>query len=144
MIVQLGGPISGKDHDGKLLKETKMEEIMLKVHDDTHVPYALYGDKGYRMRLWLLRPYKGMMSQVQQRINNIMSSVRVSVEHAFGRVQNLFPHVMDARSMKIYQQPVAQMMRIAVLFTNISNIYRPNQVCNLWTVPRFDDMYSPN
>lgn len=51
----------------------------------------LYGDQGYRNSAVMLTPYPGIhLLAHQSRFNRIMASVRVAVEHEFGRLRNIF------------------------------------------------------
>lgn len=50
----------------------------------------LYGDQGYQNSAVMLTPYPGVnLGEDQACFNRLMASVRIAVEHEFGRLRNI-------------------------------------------------------
>lgn len=57
------------------------------MNDDLEVPLMLVGDPAYPLLPWLLKPYVGPLSKEEESFNCYLSSARMVVENAFGRLK---------------------------------------------------------
>ena len=84
--------LEGKRHDAGILRESGLlEDLERHAFSPRGAPMCLYGDPAYPMRVHLQAPFKEVhLTQEMMDFNKSMSSVRVSVEWAFGHVLNSF------------------------------------------------------
>lgn len=120
MIANLFGPIEGKRHDSGMLRESRLlEDLEQSMTKPDGSVYCLYGDPAYPLRPQLIAPFRGaVLPDDQARFNKRMSSVRVTVEWAFGKILSNFAFVDYKKNQKLYLQPVGQYYDVAALFTN--------------------------
>jgi len=71
----------GSVHDARVLSNSELKG------QNVPLPYYLIGDGGYPLRSWLLTPYRGVPTPGEKRFNKHLSSKRVTVERAFGRLK---------------------------------------------------------
>ena len=82
-------------------------------------PMCLYGDPAYPLRTHVQSPFKDVqLTEYMQEFNKSMSSVRVSVEWAFGHVTNSFQALDFKRNLKIGLSMVGKMYVVCVLLRN--------------------------
>lgn len=62
--------------------------------ENEQVPFLIVGDSAYPLLPWLTKPYTGVVNEAQQEFNRRLSSMRVVVECAFGRLQSRFRCLM--------------------------------------------------
>ncbi|XP_017470804.1 PREDICTED: putative nuclease HARBI1 [Rhagoletis zephyria] len=55
--------------------------------NDVSTPLMLVGDPAYPLLSWLLKPYTGSVTHREESFNRNLSSARVCVENAFGRLK---------------------------------------------------------
>jgi hypothetical protein len=67
-------------------------------------------------------------SEEEKRINVLMNSFRTEVEHSFAVVSNNFSFTNLSRMQKLNLGNTIREYTISVLFCNILNCFRPNQV----------------
>jgi hypothetical protein len=115
LVVSLHGPIEGRRHDSFILTDSKIANLL-----KTHFPQRyLYGDAGYGIKEWLLRPYQTSgMKPDQKKFNKALSRARVSVEWFFGEVVQYWAHVDFKKGMKIGKSPVGAKYIVASFLTN--------------------------
>ncbi|XP_046382336.1 protein ALP1-like [Ischnura elegans] len=85
----------GSVHDARALKESTLYQfsdyLMPSGEDDldgTAIPYLVLGDPAYPLLSWLLKGYPGRnLSPEQESFNVYLSSARMCVEIAFGRLK---------------------------------------------------------
>lgn len=122
IIPHLFGPAEGRRHDMFLLRHSRLCE-KLAMHPDVFRGSVIYGDPGYRVDDFIVAPFrKARLSDVEQEFNKKMSAARVSVEHGFGRVVNLFTFLELKRAIKLGLSPIASFYRTGVIFTNFRTI----------------------
>lgn len=69
IIRQLWGPMLGRRHDVALVGESGLlQQLQQWFNDADGTPFYIYGDPAYQMSLWLLTPYKGVLSAEQQEL----------------------------------------------------------------------------
>jgi hypothetical protein len=71
--------------------------------------HYLYGDAGYGLNEWLLRPFQSVgIGKKETKFNKALSRGRVSVEWFFGEVVQYWAHVDFKKGMKIGKSPLVQ------------------------------------
>ena len=130
--MNLYGGERGNMHDSLLFNESKVAEQLKEKQATFAQKFCLYGDGGYaRKDGFLQKPYSALevRHSVQRRLDNSsMSTVRQSVEWGFCLVTKHFPFVDDRVQMKLYEKPINQIYRVAVLLVNCRNCVYPNQI----------------
>ena len=92
-----------------------------------HQALYLYGDAAYSCRDWILCGYDNP-SREEARFNHRMSSMRISVENAFGLTQNLWTKNAFGKGLKPLLQPVGCYYLTAVLLTNCYTCIQGNLI----------------
>ena len=88
LIFAIYGPSEGRRHDVTLLRSSGWSSTLEQnLHIEGRQDY-LYEDSAYSLRPWMQRPYVGCLTNQQNVLNEIMSSVRVSVEHSSRMLNN--------------------------------------------------------
>ncbi|XP_055856230.1 uncharacterized protein LOC129919394 [Episyrphus balteatus] len=87
----------GSLHDGRVLRKS---DLFRDAFDDVNSLFPnkmfLLGDSAYPSLEWLVPPFRdnGAMTNVQRRFNDLHSSGRVIVEHAFGLLKTRFRRLL--------------------------------------------------
>lgn len=121
------GPYEGKIADIKMLQQSGVLERLDQAFKKKSRGYHLFGDKAYIHQRHVMSPYVGWTSKKNQRFNRQMSSARVTVEHGFGRTQNLWISNAFKQQLEMGLQPVGELYRVAVLLTNCYTYFRGNE-----------------
>ena len=105
-------------HDSGVLANSKLLEQI-----EAHCPagVCIYGDQGYPIRRSLITPYKGARSNLTERhhqFNADMSSLRISVEHCFGKILQYWAYLDYKKGHKLLMSPVGKIYIVAALLTN--------------------------
>ncbi|KAL2091680.1 hypothetical protein ACEWY4_013943 [Coilia grayii] len=86
--------IPGSSHDGTVLKQSSLfnNPALLpqasKAIDGLDIPLMIVGDPAYPLLPWLIKAYNGpQLTPAQEAFNENLNSIRVSVEHSFGRLK---------------------------------------------------------
>ena len=127
LFVSTRGPYVGSKHDVAMLQESRLQVALqpLVVHphptatDGSNLIYMIYADAAYQGQSLVMAPFRDPNTRVQRVYNDVLSSLRVSVENGFAKVSQLFPYMNLKRSQRTGLQPVALYFFISVLFTNI-------------------------
>ena len=109
-IACLFGPVPAKTHDARLLQESglldQLEELM--PHDGDPTIYTLYGDLAYAQSIYLIGGFRNANVGTDEALyNQIMSSVRITVEWGFSAIIEQWKFLDFRQSMKIFECPVA-------------------------------------
>ena len=90
LVAALSGPYEGRANDLYMVKDSKIEEDC-EVLMGQNPPYYLYGDCAYKQLAYIFGPFQSgkSLSIEKQLFNEQLSTVRISVEQAFGLTQNL-------------------------------------------------------
>lgn len=131
IISSLCGPFSGKDNDVSMYRRSIVIEKM-RAFNIGRVGEAdrifLYGDAAYDQMEGVLapviKPKRQKLNRRAKRYNKALARVRISVEHGFGDVQNLWTYQAFSKGISVGQQPVGPFYRAAVLLTNIFTCFR--------------------
>lgn len=116
LLIQITHAVLGAHNDQYILNASAIAHIM---QQPPFSGYFLYADAGYSMGPHLIVPYKGTLSNSEQRFNTAMSTARVSVENAFGRVRSLWRFLNNDDDLMLNKSPLGSIYRTAVLFTNL-------------------------
>lgn len=139
LISHVFGPIVGSRGDWFIYQASGLDGRMRHLFDGRPEEERLYvfGDAAYTGSYATLGAYRraqGRDLTEEQRLFNLeMSRLRVSVEHAFGRVQNLWQSLAFYVTRRMGSTPVASYFFAAVLLTNIMTCLRGHQ-----TAKKFD------
>lgn len=134
LIRDFFGPVEGRRHDSYLLAESNFVERARDVCvDTTGKKLSIYGDPAYANTSVIMSGYKGsVLTQDQQKFNQEMSRVRVTVEYGFQRVANVFAFVDFKKNQKVYLQSVGHIYCVAVFLVNMHSCYYGNQTASMF------------
>ena len=72
--MHLHGPMEGRRHDWTLFLQSEIDEYMEMLLCVDGLQYAMYGDAGYRTRLFLDTPFSGSnLSDIEKAFNKAMA-----------------------------------------------------------------------
>ena len=120
LIVNLYGPVEGRQHDGGMLAMSGLLP-MLEVHSisPNGQPLCIYGDPAYPLRVHLQGPFKGAALTPQQEAFNLsMSKVRISVEWVFGDIVEYFAFLDFKKDLKVGLSAIGKMYTVCALLRN--------------------------
>ena len=123
IFVNMDGPWPGSFHDSHMFKDSGLANQM----DTSEIfspvgqrPFHFYGDQAYPSGAHVIAQFKGNNLTIEQeRVNAIMSKLRISVEWGFGIISRLFAFTEFGHNQKLGLQPVGVYFRVAPIFTNI-------------------------
>ena len=119
LMFALYGPEVGRRHDLTLYRESNWGEILEEYLLSDGEYYYIYGDSAYLLRPWMIRPFtRGVCSEQEAAFNTMMSEVRVSVEHNYKDVKQLWTSQDYLRNMKVLKAPIALLYKMSALLTN--------------------------
>jgi hypothetical protein len=125
LISSFYGPLPGSNNDLNILDDSGLSDIMRRHCPDFH----LYGDAAYASRgPQFITAFIPPSNEIERTINTVMNSYRTEVEHSFAVVNNSFAYSDLRSSQKIYLTSVIKDYPVCILFCNIMNTFRPNQV----------------
>ena len=119
-----------------MLEKAREHAIRPGANENTPVEeryHQIFGDPAYGLSPVLISPFDGDKTAEQLEWNRDMSSVRMSVEHAFAIVLNHWPYLWAFWKHRVYASGIGQNYRVGVLLSNAINCFRPNQ-----TAQRYD------
>ena len=140
IIAHMFGPLEGKRHDARLLRESRIIETLARCAKDVNGElFYLYGDSAYPLSRYLLAPYRGpSLSSAQARFNRRMGLVRVTVEWGFQKIIALWAFMDYKKNQKLYLQSVGTAYLVATLLTNCHSCFYGSEVS------QFFDMVPPS
>lgn len=121
------GPYEAAIADVKMLERSGIVKRLDRMFRNKSRRYYLFGDKAYIHQRHVMSPYMGYASERDLWFNKKMSSARVTVEHGFGRTQNLWISNALKQQLKMGLQPVGGLYRAAILLTNCYTCFRGNE-----------------
>ena len=137
IISHLCGPFEGKLGDWRMWNLSNLEQtlhIIMNAPDSlggTERILFIYRDLAYIPAYGIMGGYKARvnhpLTEQQKAMNAIMSEVRVSVEHGFGKVMQNWSYIGFRNGLKIGLSPVGAYYMVSVLLTNIHTCLRGSQ-----------------
>jgi hypothetical protein len=112
------------------MRESNLNAILRDAQDDLGVPLArhcwVYTDKGYSNNTHVRAAAHGpaFVSPAQYHDNFLMSHVRVCVEWGYGKIHARHHFVCRPDLLRLQQNDIAQLCRVAVLLTNAHTCIR--------------------
>jgi nuclease HARBI1 len=131
------GPYPGRDHDKKIADVSHLNERLSRFCRTEYGDYAIYGDPAYEDEEFIFSPFNRAVLTLQEAVSNtIMSSARVSVEHAIGQVVTTFPALDFVRTARAKQTHVGIKYLVSVILRNFLTCIRgTNQICEFFDCP---------
>ena len=105
---------------------------------------CIYGDPAYPLRPQLMAPFKGNRVTNQQKLcNQMMSTVRVSVEWVFGDIVNYYKFIDFHKGLKIKLSPVGKMYVVCALLQNARSCFYGSITSEFFDChhPKIDDYF---
>ncbi|XP_036329886.1 protein ALP1-like [Rhagoletis pomonella] len=94
MFTDVSVKLPGSTHDATVFKESglfKNSSTLIPRHtkliNGVETPLFLIGDPAYPLLPWLIKPYTGSLNAAEESFNCHLSSARIVVENAFGRLK---------------------------------------------------------
>ncbi|RPB01685.1 hypothetical protein L873DRAFT_1675815, partial [Choiromyces venosus 120613-1] len=131
----LAGPWLARQGDWSMFVDSGLAYHLraINVAADPDQRCYLYGDPAYAMSYGIVCGYKattrGSLDPVLKAMNAHMSSMRVSVEHGFGKAMTLWLFNGFKGSLKSGLSPVAGYFLVAVFLSNIHSCLYRNETC---------------
>lgn len=133
IISHLAGPYPGHRHDLGLLSESGLLAHMRTHFRDADGSFVLYGDAGYTVSGNLISSIRGAhVTDEQNRLNLLMSRLRVAVEWRFGEILRDFAFVDFRKNLKLYLQPVGKLYVVCALLSNCKCCLQGNSTSDLF------------
>lgn len=130
IIRHLAGPYPGTRHDQFMLHDSGVLDWLaaFPLEHEHKTRYCIYADAGYSTQPGILIPFHDPeLNAIHAGYNAAMSSVRISVEWAFGAILTNWAslrHVPDQQLLS--NRKIGQTYFVAALLTNFLNCVRPN------------------
>lgn len=139
MVVALSEADRASVHDNDQLSTWGFREWMHR-HG---AGFYILGDPAYALDDKFLVPFRdnGNLTRDMKYFNIDLSSCRVSVEHYFGRLGNLFSYLTYERNLKVKKQPLSLIVLVAFLLTNCHGCLYGNQTAKSYKLntPHLED-----
>lgn len=133
LISHLAGPCPGSKGDWGMYMSSGLQQRLRTINaaQNAEERFYLYGDPAYSVTYGIISAYKALSGQrlnpVLREVNALMSSLRISVEHSFGKTMNLWSFNGFKNDLKIGLSPAAAYFIVSVLFSNIHTCIHGNQ-----------------
>ena len=128
IISSLWGPFPARNHDMRMLAESKILENIEDILQNFEDPLYIYGDMGYSTSRYIISPFQGALSNEQRQFNLEMSRARETVKWGFKNFLQLFSFNRDKYNLKTGISPVGKYYSVSVILTNCHNCCYPNQI----------------
>jgi len=120
LFMSFKGPHPGRRHDAEMYRQTGFEELFATCV--ANQPLFIYGDDAYQASQYLLKPIDSLEPH-DVYWNKCWASRRVSVEWSFGKMMGLWKLLALKEKMRLLRSPVAKLVRVAGLLTNLHTIF---------------------
>lgn len=135
LMAHFYGPFEARRHDSALYRASKLDDLIRNIRDANGAHLAIYGDAAYARQPHLQTPFKGInLRDYQKEYNTQFSTLRISVEWGFAKLNNIFSFVDYASNLKVFLQPVTRYYLVAALFTNAHTCCYGSQVSEYFGV----------
>jgi hypothetical protein len=145
--VDCAGPYPGRPHDAWIAEHSDLNERLSEFCRTPFGDYAIYGDPAYGHDEFIFKPFDRAVLSFQEAVANaVMSSARVSVEHAIGHVVSTFPALDFVRTARNKQTLHGQKYLVAVIMRNLMTCIRgANQISDFFGCrpPTVDQFLQP-
>ena len=145
MIGNLAGPYEGRRHDSFMLADSSLLQQLQQHAWHNQQPLCIYGDPAYLLSVHLQSPFTGAnLNPLEERYNQAMSSVGVSVEWLFGLVSNYFKFIDFKKMQRIGVSHVAKVYIICSLLQNAHTCLYGNLISENFNLnpPQIRDYFS--
>lgn len=133
LMSHLGGPWPGHRGDWGMYIASGIQQHLRTLNAGL-IPEErcyLYGDPAYSLSYGVISAYKAVRGQplnpVLREVNKLMSRLRVSVEHSFGRTMMLWGFNGFKNDLKVGLSPIAAYFIVSVLLSNVHTCIYGNQ-----------------
>jgi hypothetical protein len=131
LVSSLCRPYSGPANDWTMVQDSGVLDRCRQVYSDNRRLY-IYSDPAYIGAFGIMGPYQHLggrhaLPLNEHQFNVALSSVRISVEHAFGHVMKQWGFTAFSEGLSEGLSPVATYFTTAVLFTNCLTCFRGSQ-----------------
>jgi hypothetical protein len=135
LILSLYGPFPGSVHDIFMYRECGIPEKLREIMAEQQQLF-LYGDIAYTSCFRVITPFKAThpLTREERRFNKVLSSDRIGVENAFGKVVTQFAMTQFRPNQRALLQPVSLHYRISVLLANIHTIFYGNAITSRYGI----------
>jgi hypothetical protein len=128
LVVSLIGPFVGSRNDITVYHESYLDALLTPFVSQGTDIYHLFGDKAYRNLPLVMSPFHPALTDEEEQYNTALSSLRVSVEHAFGKITQLWSFTDLKRVQRTGLQPTAAYYHVMVLMSNLHTCMHGNQI----------------
>ena len=129
------GPIEGRRHDAFMLSVSGLPIKLRPLDQPNGQPYVIYGDPAYGLSRNILSPFRGVhLTPQEQEFNQKMSTVRVSVEWAFGKILQYFSYLDFKKNQKVLLQPIGKYYLVGAILTNCHTCLDGSQTSTFFSV----------
>ena len=145
LILHLAGLFEGKLGDWSAWRQSRIEQHLRQVHQGSlgrqggvRSRLYAYGDPAYSAGYGVIGLCKALPHQPlrpETQAFNAYMSLRIAVEHSFGKISALWLFVTHSRTLKIRHLPVADYYMIADLLTNIHTCLNGSQIATQFACP---------
>ncbi len=141
MIMFMHGPTNGAHQDNWLVNDCKLNEQLQHLNEvlgnapDAHCPFAIYGDPIFAHTAYIRKANPRYERTFQHEIfNKAMNAARVSIEHIFGIVVNLWAYVDFSKKQNLsWTNPATAYLNAQVL-TDCHTCNYGNQVSDCFII----------
>lgn len=128
IIASLDGPYLGTANDSMMFRDSIVAQKIAEFWPADSEELYLFGDQAYGAIKGVMSPFRGghTLDGKRRLFNDRMSSIRISVEQAFGVTQQKWMSNAFEIQMKGGLQPVAAYYLVSVLLTNCYTCMRGN------------------
>jgi hypothetical protein len=134
LVVSCMGPFVGSKNDLNMLHESGLEALLDPLVHQQSRTLMLYADLIYKGQRLVMVGYPAPRDEEEKAYNTFMSSLRVHVETAFGKVTQLFAGTDLKRTQRTGLSATASQYLCCVLFTNIHTCMHPGEVNVPWDI----------
>lgn len=142
LVFALHGPVEGRRHDLTLFRSSGWNTVLEESLSTPTRQFYIYGDQAYILRPWVMKPFGGNVTVEQAAFNAQMSSLRVSVEHTYKDLKQMWTSQDFSRKLKVREAPIGTMYKAAALLWNMRTCaYRSGQTIATFRVdpPTLED-----
>lgn len=135
LILSCSGPYMGRVHDILMFHRSGLPERLRELTNNRE-PLFLYGDIAYQSCFRVITPFKRTRPLLNEEIqfNKALSSDRIGVEQAFGKVATHFATNQYKAFHRALLQPIAFYYRISILLTNCHTIFYGNAISTRYNI----------